>query len=199
MAIEARSSPSSGRGRFKSSVVAGLGFCFLAALLVSNARAQVNDEDCFDRGLNEGPAKYLQQQQKYNYGVVYSTCWAGKNSRLLLLLPLSNHGPLDDILGGPAQPPRVGRRHREAGVPTLFYYYKGCVINAAALMVETHFLHVIDIAQGGMWQINRLGDAANELASFPLSFLPPDKLMDALQAKPRRECHSLSKLSPEVP
>jgi len=150
MAIKARIIPGIGRSRLSAGVAARAGFCILIAFLVSNARAQPNDEDCFDEKLNEGPASYLKQQQRYRYGVVYGTCRAGKNSRLLLLLPLSNHSSMDDILGGPTEPPPRPKRGRDAGVPTLFYYYKGCVINAAALKVGKDFLQVDDLAQGGM-------------------------------------------------
>jgi hypothetical protein len=198
MAIKVRIRPICSRSWLTAGCVTSVGLCLLVPLLLGNA-AQVNDEGCFDQKLNEGPANYLKEQQKYNYGVVYGSCWAGKHSRLLLLLPLSNHSSLDDILGAPREPPPRPKRGREAGVPTLFYYYKGCVVNAAALKVGKDFLQVDDIAQGGMWQINRLGDAADELASFPLSFLPPGKITNALKAKPTRECRSLTKLSPEVP
>jgi hypothetical protein len=188
MAIKARIIPSIGHSRLRAGVAAHVGFCFLIALLISNARARSNDEGCDDQKLNEGPASYLKQQQKYHYGVVYSTCWAGKHRTLLLLLPR----------GWPARATSRPKRGREAGVPTLFYYYKGCVINAAALKVGKDFLQVDDIAQGGTWQINRLGNAADELASFPLNYLPPSKITDALKAKPTRECRSLTKLSPDV-
>jgi len=131
-------------------------------------------------------------QQKYNYGVVYGVCTVGKKGSMLLLLPLSNHGPWDDITGGPPEPPRIRRRNREAGVPTLFFYYDGCVTNSAALAIEKPYLRLIDIEQGGVPEINDFGNMARELASYPLTFLPPDKLMEVLQAKPIRQCHSIN-------
>ena len=199
MAIKARIIPSIDRCRLRPVAAACVLFCLLIVLLATDARAQSDDEGCDDEKLNEGLASYLKQQQKYHYGVVYSTCWAGKHSTLLLLLPLSNHSSLDDLVGGPPEPPPRPKRGREAGVPELFYYYKGCIINAAALKVGKDFLQVDDIAQGGTWQINRLGNAADELAAFPLNYLPPSKITDALKAKPTRECRSLTRLSPEVP
>src|SRR5271170_1790425 len=189
MAIDAGIISIVGRCQLTPRVVARLGFCFLIALLVTNARAQPDDEDC-DQGMADAPIKYLHLQQKYNYGVVYGICTVGKKGSLLLLLPLSNHGPLDNIMGGPPEPPRIRRTNREAGVPALFFYYEGCVTNAAALAIEKPYLRLIDIAQGGVPEINDFGNMARELASYPLTFVPPDKLMEVLQAKPVRQCHS---------
>jgi hypothetical protein len=115
MVIRTRIMPSIGRSRLSTGVTARVGFCFLIALFVSNARAQPNDE-C-DQRMTDVPVKYLHLQQKYNYGVVYGVCTVGKKGSLLLLLPLSNHGPWDNLTGGPPEPPRIRSRYRRAGVP----------------------------------------------------------------------------------
>jgi len=141
----------------------------------------------------------LAEQQKYNYGVVYAACTVGKNSRVLLLLPLSNHGPWDSLSGGPPQPPRMRTKFRYAGVPKLFYYDQGCVTNGALLAVEKHYLRLVEIVQGGVPEIDTFGNVARELAQHPLSFLPPDQVMEALLAKPTRQCHSMDKISGQVP
>jgi hypothetical protein len=92
MANKARFIPHRGHSRLSAGFAARVAFLFLMVLIVGNARAQ--DEDC-DQRMNEAPMKYLHLQQKYNYGVVYGVCTVGKKTTLLLLLPLSNHGPLD--------------------------------------------------------------------------------------------------------
>jgi hypothetical protein len=190
MANKTRIIPHRGHSRLSAAGFAAcVAFLFLILLIVGNAQAQPY-QDC-DQRMNEAPMKYLHLQQKYNYGVVYGVCTVGKNkTTLLLMLPLSNHGPLDNILGGPLEPRRIRGRDREAGVPTLFLYDDGCVVNGASLAIEKQYLRFIEIDQGGVSLINDFGNMARELASYPLTFLPPDKLMEVLKAKPVRQCHS---------
>ncbi len=192
MATERRASSGTGHRCLGAILATGLASCLLLALFVCNAVAQVNDTDC-DGALLNGLKNYLREQQKYVYGLVYAACIDGKDGKALLLLPLSNHSPLENIFGAPREPPPIPKNSREAGVPALFYYQAGCVTNGAALAVEKHSLRLVDIVQGGDWEINVFGNIIRELSQFPLSFLPPDKVMEVLQAKPAGQCHVIER------